>query len=153
MEVRTGVHVTDVTSGGVKIGDEWIAANTVIWTAGVTASPVGASLGAEVDRHGRVKVEPNLWVPGHPTIFVIGDTASMTQKRKPLPGLSPVAMQEGRYAAKVIADRVAGKAQRRPFRYIDIGKGFYAQPPLSGVLPAPTLASVTTLIFSIPQRD
>jgi NADH:ubiquinone reductase (H+-translocating) len=75
VEVRTGVHVTDVTSGGVKIGDEWIAANTVIGTTGVTASPVGAWLGAEVDWHGRVKLEPNLSDPGHPTIFVIGDTA------------------------------------------------------------------------------
>ncbi len=141
------MHVTDVTSGGVKIGDEWIAANTVIGTTGVTASPVGAWLGAEVDWHGRVKLEPNLSVPGHPTIFVIGDTRCVTQKWKTLPGLSPVAMQEGRYAAKVIADRVIGKAQRRPFRYIDIGKGFYAQPLLSGVLPAPTPASVTSTEF------
>ncbi len=121
VEVRTGVHVTDVTSDGVKIEDEWIAANNVIWTAGVTASPAGAWLGAEVDLHGRVKVEPDLSTPDHPTIFVIGDTACVLQRKKPLPGLSPVAMQEGRYVAKVIADQVAGKTRKRPFHYVDKG--------------------------------
>ena len=121
VEVRTGVHVTGVTADGVKIGDEWIAANTVIWTAGVTASPAGAWLGAEVDRAGRVKVERDLTVPGHPTLFVIGDTACVLQWGKPLPGLSPVAIQEGRYVAKVIADRVAGKTRKRPFHYLDKG--------------------------------
>jgi NADH:ubiquinone reductase (H+-translocating) len=121
VEVRTGVHVTDVTADGVKIGDEWIAANTVIWTAGVTASPAGAWLGAEVERAGRVKVERDLTVPGHSTLFVIGDTACVPQRGKPLPGLSPVAMQEGRYVAKVIADRIAGKVQRRSFHYLDKG--------------------------------
>lgn len=121
VEVRTGVHVTDVTSGGVKIGKEDIAARNVIWTAGVTASPAGTWLGTGVDRHGRVKVEPNLAVPGHPNVFVIGDTACVLHKGKPLPGLSPVAMQEGRYVAKLIADRVAGKAPRRPFHYFDKG--------------------------------
>ncbi len=121
VDVRTGVHVTEVTADGVKIGDEYIAAKNVIWTAGVTASPAGKWLGTEVDRHGRVKVEQDLTIPGHPNIFVIGDTACVLQKRKPLPGLSPVAMQEGRYVAGVIADRVARKAQRRPFRYRDKG--------------------------------
>ena len=121
VEVKTGVHVTDVTSEGVKIGEEYIAAKNVIWTAGVKASPAGAWLGAEVDRQGRVKVEPNLAVPGTPNVFVIGDTARVLHNGKLLPGLSPVAMQEGRYVAQVIADRVAGKAQRRPFRYFDKG--------------------------------
>ncbi len=121
VEVRTGVHVTDVTASGAKIGEEWIAAKTVIWTAGVKASPAGAWLGAEVDHAGRVKVGRDLTVPGHPTIFVIGDTACVLQRRKPLPGLSPVAMQEGRYVAKVIADRIAGKTGKRPFHYFDKG--------------------------------
>ncbi|HET9999330.1 MAG TPA: NAD(P)/FAD-dependent oxidoreductase [Ktedonobacteraceae bacterium] len=121
VEVRTGVHVTGVTAEGVKIGDEYIAAKNVIWTAGVTASPAGKWLDTEVDRHGRVKVERDLTIPGHSNIFVIGDTACALQKRKPLPGLSPVAMQEGRYVAKMITDRVTGKAQRRPFRYVDKG--------------------------------
>ena len=121
VEVRTGVHVTDVTADGVKIGDEYIATNNVIWTAGVTASPAGKWLGTEVDRAGRVRVGHDLTIPGHLNIFVIGDTACVLQKRKPLPGLSPVAMQEGRYLAQVIADRVAGKTRKRPFHYVDKG--------------------------------
>lgn len=121
VEVRTGVYVTDVSPNGVKIGDEYIAAKNIVWTAGVKASPVGEWLGAEVDHNGRVKVLPDLTVPGHPNIFVIGDTAHAMQNGKPLPGLSPVAMQEGRYVAKVIADRVAGKAHMRPFHYVDKG--------------------------------
>ena len=121
VEVRTGVHVTDVTSEGVKIGEEYIAAKNVIWTAGVKASPAGAWLGAAVDHAGRVRVEPNLAVPGTPNVFVIGDTACVLHNGKPLPGLSPMAMQEGRYVARVIAHRVAGKAPRRPFRYFDKG--------------------------------
>ncbi len=121
VEVRTGVHVTDVTSEGVKIGEEDIPAKTVIWTAGVKASPAGTWLGAEVDHQGRVKVEPDLTVPGHPNVFVIGDTACVMHKGKPLPGLAPVAMQEGRFVAKSIAVRVAGNARRRPFRYMDKG--------------------------------
>ncbi len=121
VDVRTGVRVTDVNSDGVKIGNEYIAAKNVIWTAGVKASAAGEWLGAEVDHNGRVKVQRDLTVPGHSNIFVIGDTACVMQNGKPLPGLSPVAMQEGRYVAKVIADRVAGKAHTRPFRYFDKG--------------------------------
>ncbi len=121
VEVRTGVHVTDVTSSGVMIGAEHIAAKNVIWTAGVKASPAGEWLGARVDRSGRVKVEPDLTVPGRPNTFVIGDTACVIQSGKLLPGLSPVAMQEGRYVAKVIADRVGGKVHRRSFHYVDKG--------------------------------
>lgn len=121
VEVRTGVHVADVTNSGVMIGDEHIAAKTVIWTAGVKASPAGEWLGAEVDHHGRVKVLHDLTIPGHSNIFVIGDTACVIQNGKLLPGVSPVAMQEGRYVAKVITDRVAGKAHMRPFHYFDKG--------------------------------
>lgn len=121
VEVRTGGHVTDVAPDGVKIGEENIAAKNVIWTAGVKASPAGRWLRANVDHAGRVKVELDLTVPGHPDIFVIGDTASVLQQGKLLPGLSPVAMQEGRYVAKVIADRVTGKTQPLPFHYHDKG--------------------------------
>ncbi|MEO6889231.1 MAG: NAD(P)/FAD-dependent oxidoreductase [Ktedonobacteraceae bacterium] len=121
VEVRTGVHVTDVTPDGVKIGEEFIAAKNVIWTAGVKASPAGAWLGAEVDRAGRVKVQAGLTVPGHPNVFVIGDTACVMQHSKLLPGLAPVAIQEGHYVARAIAGRVAGKAVRRPFRYRNKG--------------------------------
>ncbi len=121
VEIRTGVHVTAITADGVMIGSDHLPAKNVIWTAGVKASPAGAWLGAAVDHAGRVRVEPDLTVPGHPTIFVIGDTACVLQRGKPLPGLSPVAMQEGRYVAQVIADRIAGKAQRRSFHYRDKG--------------------------------
>ncbi len=121
VEIRTGVHVTDVTSDGVTIGDEHIAAATVIWTAGVQATPAGKWLGSEVDRAGRVKVRPDLSLPGHPNVFVIGDTACALQHGKPLPGLAPVAMQEGRYVARVITQRLAGKERVRPFHYRDKG--------------------------------
>jgi NADH dehydrogenase len=121
VEVRTGVHVTAISADGVMIGSERLAARNVIWTAGVKASPAGAWLGADVDRAGRVKVAPDLSVPGHPTVFVIGDTACVMQQGKPLPGLSPVAMQEGRYVAQVIAARVTGNASPPPFHYHDKG--------------------------------
>ena len=121
VEVRTGVHVTDVTADGVKIGEEYIAAKNVIWTAGVKASPAGAWLGTEVDRAGRVKVQTDLTVSGHPSVFVIGDTACMMQHGKLLPGLAPAAIQEGHYVAQVIAGQVAGKARQRPFRYKNKG--------------------------------
>jgi NADH dehydrogenase len=88
---------------------------------GVQASPAGKWLGAEVDHAGRVKVRPDLSVPGHPDIFVVGDSACAIQNGKPLEGLAPVAMQEGRYVASVLAGRVTGKAHRRPFHYFDKG--------------------------------
>jgi NADH:quinone reductase (non-electrogenic) len=84
----------------------------------VTLTPrAGQWLSAEVDRAGRVKVLSDLSLPGHSNAFVIGDTASLSQKGKPLPGVAPVAMQEGRYVAQVIAQRVAGKVPQQPFRY------------------------------------
>ncbi|HET7639632.1 MAG TPA: NAD(P)/FAD-dependent oxidoreductase, partial [Ktedonobacteraceae bacterium] len=93
----------------------------VIWTAGVAASQAGKWLGAETDRVGRVKVLPDLTIPGHPNVFVIGDTAVAMQNDKPLPGVAPVAIQEGRYAASVIAHRVAGKQANEPFHYFNKG--------------------------------
>ena len=121
VEIRTGVHVKNVTPEGVMIGDEHFAAENVIWTAGVKASPASTWLQAESDHDGRVKVQPDLSVPGHSNIFVIGDTAYVEQNGKPLPGLAPVAMQEGSYVASVIEDRVAGKTPRKQFHYFDKG--------------------------------
>jgi NADH:ubiquinone reductase (H+-translocating) len=121
VEVRAGTPVTAIDENGVVVGGERIAAKTVIWSAGVAASPAGTWLGAEVDRGGRVKVENDLTLPGHPNIFVIGDTASFTQNGKPLPGVAPVAMQAGRYVASVIVGRVAGKQQAQAFHYHDKG--------------------------------
>ena len=128
VEVRTNSPVEAIDSEGVVIAGERIPAKTVIWTAGVAASPAGQWLGAETDRAGRVKVGsdasvPNLtYPPGRmPNIFVIGDTASFTQDGKPLPGVAQVAIQQGQYVASVIADRVAGKPHPDAFRYVDKG--------------------------------
>ncbi len=121
VEVRTGSPVESIDADGVVIGGKRVAAKTVIWTAGVAASPAGRWLGAEVDRAGRVKVEPDLTLPGHRNVFVIGDTATLMQDGKPLPGMAPVAMQEGRYVAARIARRVAGQEACKPFRYKNKG--------------------------------
>src|SRR3989440_1408442 len=121
IEVRTSSPVEAIDSEGVVVAGERIPAKTVIWTAGVAASPAGQWLGAETDRGGRIKVDSDASVPGHPNIFVIGDTASFTQDGKPLPGVAQVAMQQGQYSASVIADRVAGKPHPETFRYVDKG--------------------------------
>lgn len=125
---RTNVLVTGVDSTGVDVkagtGIERINARTVIWSAGVKASPFGAVLerraGAERDRAGRVIVNPDLSVPGHPEIFVLGDLAHFEQDGKPLPGVAQVAMQGGGYVAKLIQKRLAGETLP-PFRYFDKG--------------------------------
>ena len=121
VEVRTNAPVSEIDDHGVVVGGVRIQAKTIIWTAGVLASPAGKWLGTEVDRAGRVKVTGNLSVPGYPDVFVIGDTATATQNGKPLPGVAPVAMQEGRYVASMIAHRVEGKELNEPFHYRDKG--------------------------------
>jgi NADH dehydrogenase FAD-containing subunit len=121
VEVRLGVAVQVVDEEGVVMGNERIRAKTVVWTAGVAPSPAGMWLGTAVDRAGRVRIEPDLTVPEHPEIFVIGDTASLDQDGHPLPGVAQVAMQQGRYAAKSIVHRVAGQSPLPPFRYFDKG--------------------------------
>lgn len=121
VEVRTGVHVEEVDQDSVMIGDQRVPTKNVIWTAGVKASPAGQWLHADVDHDGRVKVLGDLTLPEHPNIFVIGDTALAMQDGKPLPGLAPVAMQEGDYVAAVIADRVAGQPHFQEFHYHDKG--------------------------------
>src|SRR2546429_1473272 len=121
VEVRTNSPVEAIDSEGVVIAGERLPAKTVIWTAGVAASPAGAWLGVETDRAGRVKVGSDVTVPGHPNIFVIGDTANFMEDGKPLPGVAQVAIQQGLYAASVIADRVAGKAHTEAFHYVDKG--------------------------------
>ncbi len=121
VEIRTGVHVKQVKPDGVMIGDQHVTTQNVIWTAGVKASPAGQWLDAHVDHDGSVKVQPNLTVPNHNNIFVIGDTALALQNGKPLPGLAPVAIQEAQYVASVITDRIAGKEHPQSFRYFDKG--------------------------------
>jgi NADH:quinone reductase (non-electrogenic) len=121
VEVRTGEPVTVVDDTGLVAGGRHIEAGTVLWAAGVAASRVGSCLGVPIDKNGRVVVEPDLTVPGHPEIFVIGDLALFThQGGQPLPGVSPVAMQQGRHVARSIRDRLAGRAAR-PFHYLDKG--------------------------------
>jgi len=100
---------------------ERILSKTVIWTAGVEPSPAGKWLGVETDRAGRVRVQKDLTVPGHPEIFVVGDTASLDQDGKPLPGVAQVAMQGGRYAGRLIHRLVTGRSGLPPFRYFDKG--------------------------------
>src|SRR5467141_4161585 len=130
VEIHLGHAVEKIDSEGVIVARERIASKTVIWTAGVTPSPAGKWLGAETDRAGRVRVQPDLRIPNHPEIFVIGDTASLDQDGKPLAGVAQVAMQQGRYAGRLIHRRVTGQSAPGPFRYFDkgnmavVGKGF-----------------------------
>jgi NADH dehydrogenase FAD-containing subunit len=130
VDVRLGHGVDHIDAEGVVVAGERIASRTVIWTAGVAPSPAGKWLGAETDRAGRVRVESDLSVPGSREIFVVGDTASLDQNGKPLPGLAQVAIQQGRYAGKLIHKRITGNPAPLPFAYFDkgsmavVGKGF-----------------------------
>lgn len=122
VEVRLGAAVTQCDAEGVLIGSERLDAAAIVWAAGVAASSAAKWLGAERDRAGRVVVGPDLTVPGHLEIFVIGDTAQAAgADGKPLPGLAPVAKQQGAYVARVLRARLAGKAAPGPFRYRDFG--------------------------------
>ncbi len=130
VEVRLGHGVDQIDADGVIVSGERIFSKTVIWTAGVTPSPAGKWLNVPTDRAGRVRVEPDLSVAGYPNVFVVGDTASLDQDGKPLAGVAQVAMQEGRYAGKLIRRRLCGVTAAAPFRYFDkgtmavVGKGF-----------------------------
>jgi NADH:ubiquinone reductase (H+-translocating) len=130
VEVLLDRGVDEIDEGGVIVAGERIPSKTVIWTAGVSPSPAGKWLQVETDHAGRVRILKDLTVPGHPEIFVIGDTASLDQDGKPLPGVAQVAMQQGRYAGKLIHRRLLGEPPPRPFRYFDkgsmavVGKGY-----------------------------
>ncbi len=121
VEVRTNAAVSDVRSGEVRVGNEILPAEVVLWAAGVSASPLGRALGAPIDRAGRVFVEPDLSIPGRREVFVIGDLATMKDKHgNLLPGVAPVAMQQGTFVARQIAADRAGKS-REAFHYLDKG--------------------------------
>lgn len=121
VEVWNGNHVTAIEKGRVTVGDQRVYAETVLWAAGVKASPLGASLGAPTDRAGRVIVNADLTIPDHPEVFVIGDLASFQhQGERPLPGVAPVAIQQGRQVAENIRRALAGKTLE-PFRYVNRG--------------------------------
>jgi NADH:ubiquinone reductase (H+-translocating) len=121
VEVRVGSVVTDLAPGVVSIGPESLRAETVIWAAGVAASALGRTIGAPLDRAGRVRITPELTVPGVPNVFVIGDLASLDgPDGRPLPGVAQVAIQMGRHAARNVL-RALGQQPLRPFVYRDLG--------------------------------
>jgi NADH dehydrogenase len=130
VEVRLGHSVDLIDADGIIVAGERIVSKTVIWTAGVAPSPAGKWLNVDTDRAGRVRVQPDLTVPAHPEIFVVGDTASLDQNGKPLPGVAQVALQQGRYAGKLIHSRIVGGPTPKPFKYFDkgsmavVGEGF-----------------------------
>lgn len=121
VDVRLKSFVTEIKPGCVKVGDDWIDCDVVVWATGVAASPLGKALGVETDKAGRVHVEPDLTIKGSPNIFVIGDMASLLQKDgDPVPGVSPAAMQMGTFAAKAILGDLKAKP-RETFEYWDKG--------------------------------
>ncbi len=122
VEVRLGNRVTNITADSVMIGDERLSAAVIVWAAGVKASPAAAWLGAEADRAGRVIVKPNMSVPGHPDIFVIGDTSSVEGAGgRPVPGVAPAAKQQGQFVARVIRATIRRRRPPRRFKYKDYG--------------------------------
>ncbi|MBM3600072.1 MAG: NAD(P)/FAD-dependent oxidoreductase [Alphaproteobacteria bacterium] len=121
VEVRTGHPVDTCDAGGVSVSGERIGSRTILWAAGVAASPAAKWLMADKDRAGRIKVEPDLSVPGHPAVFAIGDTAMVADGNgKPVPGIAPAAKQQGTYVGRIIRNRVAG-IETAPFRYRHYG--------------------------------
>ncbi len=122
VQIWTRSRVTKITADEVRLGEEIVRARTVLWAAGVGANPLNAKLGVPLDPGGRVIVEPDLSLPGHPEVFVLGDQAhTRSETGEPLPGLAPVAMQQGRYVAGVIRARIAGRGFEA-FRYRDKGQ-------------------------------
>ncbi len=121
VDIRVSARVQEVDAGGVTASGVRIPSRTVIWAAGVAATPAAQWLGAPVDRSGRAMVGPDLSVPGLPCVYVIGDAAHAEHDGAPLPGIAPVAMQQGRHVAQAISARVAGQDGSRPFAYRDKG--------------------------------
>jgi NADH dehydrogenase len=118
VEVALGNAVSDIREGCVTFGDRSVRAETIIWAAGVRASPAAEWLGVAADRSGRIVIGSDLTVPSHPNIFAIGDTVMITgPDGRPVPGIAPAAKQEGRYVAGVIRARLAGRQSPAPFRY------------------------------------
>jgi NADH dehydrogenase len=120
VQVRTQARVTNIDARGVWLGDELIPSSSILWTAGVRANGLAERLGAPLDRAGRVVVGDDCALPGHPRVFAIGDIACFGTPAGPLPGVSPVAMQQGRHVARTIVRELGGEA-REPFHYVDKG--------------------------------
>lgn len=121
VEVCTGTPVSEITAQGYRLGDVFVPTHTVLWAAGVAASPLGRRLGVPLDRAGRVQVQADLSVPGHPEIFVAGDLAAIEQNGRPVPGVAPAAKQMGRFVAQTLRRRLRGEAAPHAFRYRDFG--------------------------------
>jgi len=121
VKVLTSVKVETVDAEGVVAGGSRIPSATVLWTAGVAASPIPKMLGTKTDRAGRALVDPFLKVVDAPGVFVAGDAASVTQDGHPVPGVAQAAIQEGRYVGRLIAKELKGRKVKRPFRYFDKG--------------------------------
>ncbi|MDX3910704.1 MAG: NAD(P)/FAD-dependent oxidoreductase [Sphingobium sp.] len=122
VEVRLGKAVQEIDANGLTVGDDRIDAGAVLWCAGTQARPAARWLGVEAARNGAVKVRPDCSVPGHPEVFAIGDVASYDSgSGHPLPGLAPVAKQQGAYVGRLLAARIAGRAEPSAFRYRDYG--------------------------------
>ena len=122
VEVLTGTPVTSIDSLGFQLGEQFVPARTVVWAAGVAASPLGGTLDVALDRAGRVLVQPDLTLPGHPELFVAGDLAALTQADgRPVPGVAPAAKQMGKHVADTIRARLHGKPVPGPFKYADYG--------------------------------
>ena len=121
VKVMTGVKVEKVDEQGVIAGDKRIPSATVLWTAGVAASPIVKMLGTKTDRAGRASVGPRLDVSDVPGVFVVGDTAAVMQDGRPVPGVAQAAIQQGRYVGRTISEQLKGRQPRRPFRYFDKG--------------------------------
>jgi NADH:ubiquinone reductase (H+-translocating) len=154
VDVRTGARVTGIDATGVTLGHERIPARTIVWAAGVAASPLAASVEAARDRAGRVRVDPTLAVPGHDDVFVIGDLAAVEQDGHLVPGVAPAAIQMGRHVARQIRRALAGQP-RQPFRYRDkgsfatIGRGKAVGELVGGVKLSGFLAWVAWLAIHI----
>ena len=121
VQVRTGVIVERVDASGVWVAGQLIESDTVLWTAGVQASPLIKQLGVKTDRAGRAMVDELLDIPGHPDAFVIGDASAVVRNEHPLPGVAQVAIQEGTFVGRLIAARIAGRSYTAEFRYRDRG--------------------------------
>jgi NADH dehydrogenase len=154
VEVRTGARVTGIDEGGVMLGSERLNARTVLWAAGVAASPLAQSLGAPLDKVGRVKVTPELTLPGRDDVYVVGDLAYLEQDGKAIPGVAPAAMQQGKSAAKNILRHLKGKPAK-PFRYWDrgsfavIGRGAAVGVAFGGVKMTGVLAWLAWLFIHV----
>ncbi|CAH0148129.1 NAD(P)/FAD-dependent oxidoreductase [Stenotrophomonas lactitubi] len=122
VEVMTGTAVSHIDGQGFKLGDQFVPARTVVWAAGVAASPLARTLDVPLDRAGRVQVQPDLTLPGHPELFVAGDLAALNQANgKPVPGVAPAAKQMGKYVAENLRARLHDKPAPGPFKYADFG--------------------------------